>query len=77
MLLSPDVYVAVWLSSPTARVRVGLPLALSMMTDSLKMTDNVNTSPPAGSEAFRKLFFIPVPLVISTLLTVGALVSTS
>ena len=65
-----DVYVASRGVLSTSRVRVGLPLALSTMTDSLKVAVTKTLSP-----AFTKLFCIPGALVIATLLTVGASVS--
>ena len=62
----PDVYVAVWSVLPTTKVSVGVPLVLSIMTDSLKLAVTDTTSP-----GFNRLFRIPVALVIATLLTVG------
>ena len=65
----PDVYVAVRSVLPTTRVSVGVPLAVSTVTDSLKVAVTETLSP-----AFRKLFCIPVALLITMLLT-GARVS--
>jgi hypothetical protein len=63
----PEAYVAVRFVLPTTKVSVGVPLALSTMTDSLKVAVTDTTSP-----AFSKLFCDPVALLIATLFTEGA-----
>ena len=68
--MSPEAYVAVRLSLPTARVIVGLLLELSTMTTSLKVAVTETLSP-----AFNILFCMPSASVIATLLTVGNVVS--
>ena len=67
MLPLPVVYVAVLLSAPITRGSCGVPVT-GTFSSKVIVTDKT-------SVAFRKLFRIPVALVIATLLTVGGVVS--